>query len=97
MLKCEKERSSQKRLRCEEEKRMGKTKGSGTKQAVVVVGALACVWFAIEIALKPFLRHTRSAIDKSDPNRDPDDVPDASPPEVSPPAGDGATETKTEA
>ncbi|XP_027352485.1 outer envelope membrane protein 7 [Abrus precatorius] len=47
------------------------------KEAVVVVGALAFVWLAIEIAFKPFLNKTRASIDKSDPNRDPDDVPDA--------------------
>lgn len=71
---------------------MGKTKGSGTKQAIVAVGALAFVWLAIEIAFKPFLRQSRSAIDKSDPRRDPDDVPDASESLVSPPAGDGAAD-----
>ncbi|KAI4349534.1 hypothetical protein L6164_010114 [Bauhinia variegata] len=57
---------------------MGERSGSGsgaTKQAVVVVGALACVWLAVEFALKPILDRTRAAIDKSDPARDPDDVP----------------------
>lgn len=68
---------------------MGKMRGSGTKQAVVVVGALAFVWLAIEIAFKPFLNQARDAIDKSDPDRDPDDVSDASKP--SPPAGDDLT------
>ncbi|XP_061341385.1 outer envelope membrane protein 7-like [Gastrolobium bilobum] len=44
------------------------------KDAMVVVGALAFVWLAIELAFKPFLDKTRSSIDKSDPTRDPDDV-----------------------
>ncbi|XP_004493657.1 outer envelope membrane protein 7-like [Cicer arietinum] len=53
------------------------------KEAVVVVGALACVWLAIELAFKPFLTHTRDSIDKSDPTRDPDDATDsAAPPEA---------------
>lgn len=62
------------------------------KQTIVVVGALAFVWLAVEIALKPFLRHSRKAIDKSDPTRDPDDVPDAVelPPPPPPPVEDGA-------
>ena len=51
------------------------------KEAVVVVGALALAWLAIELALKPFLSKTRASIDKSDPTRDPDDVP---PPEPKP-------------
>ncbi|KAL1199871.1 Outer envelope membrane protein 7 [Cardamine amara subsp. amara] len=51
---------------------MGKT--SGTKQATIVVAALACGWLAIEIAFKPFLEKFRSSIDKSDPTKDPDDV-----------------------
>lgn len=50
------------------------------KEAAVVVSALAFVWLAIELALKPFLDKTRASIDKSDPTRDPDDVPDANPP-----------------
>jgi len=47
------------------------------KEAVVVAGALAFVWLAIELAFKPFLSQTRDSIDKSDPTRDPDDVPAA--------------------
>ena len=43
------------------------------KQAVVVFGALAFGWLAIEMAFKPFLDKARSAMDKSDPARDPDD------------------------
>ncbi|WCJ21513.1 outer envelope membrane protein 7 [Euphorbia peplus] len=43
------------------------------KQAMVVLGALACGWLAIEMAFKPFLDKARSSIDKSDPARDPDD------------------------
>ncbi|KAK7378341.1 hypothetical protein VNO80_03780 [Phaseolus coccineus] len=47
-----------------------------TKEAVVVAGALAFAWLAIELALKPFLSKARASVDKSDPARDPDDVPD---------------------
>lgn len=66
-------------------------KASATKQAMVVVGALACAWFAIELALKPFLDKTRSAIDKSDPTRDPDDDLETKgdPSTESPPEKDG--------
>ena len=53
-------------------KEMGKS--TATKQAVVVFGALAFGWLAIELAFKPFLDKFRAAIDKSDPTRDPDDV-----------------------
>lgn len=49
-------------------------KPSGTKQATVVVAALAFGWLAIEIAFKPFLEKFRSSIDKSDPTKDPDDA-----------------------
>ncbi|VVB02256.1 unnamed protein product [Arabis nemorensis] len=49
-------------------------KASGTKQATVVVAALAFGWLAIEIAFKPFLDKLRSSIDKSDPAKDPDDA-----------------------
>ncbi|KAK7857012.1 outer envelope membrane protein 7 [Quercus suber] len=49
-------------------------KSTATKQAVVVFGALAFGWLAIELAFKPFLDKFRAAIDKSDPTRDPDDV-----------------------
>ncbi|XP_015900717.1 outer envelope membrane protein 7 [Ziziphus jujuba] len=55
---------------------MGKT--SATKQAMVVFGALAFGWMAIELAFKPLLDKARSALDKSDPDRDPDDVVDDS-------------------
>jgi len=51
-----------------------------TKEAVVVAGALAFAWLAIELALKPFLSKARASVDKSDPARDPDDVPDAAAP-----------------
>lgn len=40
---------------------------------MVVAGALAFAWLAIELALKPFLTKARASIDKSDPARDPDD------------------------
>lgn len=43
------------------------------KQAMVVFGALAFGWLAIEMAFKPFLDKARAAMDKSDPARDPDD------------------------
>ncbi|KAJ8748428.1 hypothetical protein K2173_003065 [Erythroxylum novogranatense] len=43
------------------------------KQAMVVFGALAFGWLAIEMAFKPFLDKARAAMDKSDPTRDPDD------------------------
>ncbi|XP_050366179.1 outer envelope membrane protein 7-like [Argentina anserina] len=52
-------------------------KGSASKQAVVVFGALAVGWLAIELAFKPWLDKARSAMDKSDPARDPDDVVEA--------------------
>jgi hypothetical protein len=52
------------------------------KEAVVVAGALAFVWLAIELAFKPFLSQTRDSIDKSDPTREPDDVPAAAAPEA---------------
>ncbi|KAK7285375.1 hypothetical protein RJT34_20144 [Clitoria ternatea] len=47
------------------------------KEAVVVAGALAFAWLAIELALKPFLNKARGSIEKSDPAHDPDDVPPA--------------------
>ncbi|CAK7346615.1 unnamed protein product [Dovyalis caffra] len=43
------------------------------KQAMVVFGALAFGWLAIEMAFKPILDKARSAMDKSDPARDLDD------------------------
>ncbi|KAJ6405603.1 OUTER ENVELOPE MEMBRANE PROTEIN 7 [Salix viminalis] len=48
------------------------------KQAVFAFGALAFGWLAFEIAFKPFLDKARSAVDKSDPARDPDDDDDSS-------------------
>ncbi|KAH7545923.1 hypothetical protein FEM48_Zijuj01G0145700 [Ziziphus jujuba var. spinosa] len=48
------------------------------EQAMVVFGALAFGWMAIELAFKPLLDKARSALDKSDPARDPDDVVDDS-------------------
>lgn len=72
---------------------MGKKEGNGAKQALIVVGGLAFVWLAIEIALKPFLDKSRSAIEKSDPNCDPDDAVPPPPPEAAaapPPAADAA-------
>ncbi|KAK8635929.1 hypothetical protein V6N13_004641 [Hibiscus sabdariffa] len=52
-------------------------KSSPVKQAAVVVGALAFGWMAIEMAFKPLLDKARAAMDKSDPDRDPDDAPAA--------------------
>ncbi|EPS72563.1 hypothetical protein M569_02199, partial [Genlisea aurea] len=50
-------------------------KSNPVKSAAIVAGALAFGWLAIELALKPWLAKVRSAIDKSDPNRDPDEQP----------------------
>ncbi|GMJ01132.1 hypothetical protein HRI_003782400 [Hibiscus trionum] len=50
-------------------------KSSPVKQAAVVVGALAFGWMAIEMAFKPLLDKARAAMDKTDPDRDPDDAP----------------------
>ncbi|KAG2697145.1 hypothetical protein I3760_07G091900 [Carya illinoinensis] len=50
---------------------MGKSKG--TKQALVVFGALAFGWLAIELAFGPLLDKARAAMGKSDPTQDPDD------------------------
>ncbi|PON63910.1 outer envelope membrane protein [Trema orientale] len=47
-------------------------KSTATKQAMVVFGALALGWLAIELAFKPILDKARAAMDKSDPARDPD-------------------------
>ncbi|XP_057965467.1 uncharacterized protein LOC131156032 [Malania oleifera] len=63
----------------EEEPRLGSrmaqsARASSLKSAAVVFGALAFGWLAIELAFKPFLDKARTAMDKSDPNRDPDDV-----------------------
>ena len=49
-------------------------KSTAMKQAAVVFGALAFGWLAIEMAFKPFLDKARAAMDKSDPDRDPDDI-----------------------
>ncbi|KGN47891.1 hypothetical protein Csa_003181 [Cucumis sativus] len=51
-------------------------KSSETKQAFFVFGALAMGWLAIEMAFKPLLGKARSAMDKSDPARDPDELLD---------------------
>ncbi|KAK4742806.1 hypothetical protein SAY87_000807 [Trapa incisa] len=49
---------------------MGKSKE--LKQAAVVFGALAFGWLAIEMAFRPLLNRARAAMDRSDPERDPD-------------------------
>lgn len=53
------------------EEEMGKP--TATQQAMVVFGALAVGWLAIEMAFKPWLDKARAAMDKSDPARDPDE------------------------
>ncbi|PWA85822.1 hypothetical protein CTI12_AA145110 [Artemisia annua] len=53
---------------------MGKGDAKQLKSVVVVIGALAFGWAAIELAFKPWLDKARAAMDKSDPSRDPDDV-----------------------
>lgn len=56
---------------------MGKSTEAGPLKSVMVVfGALAFGWLAIELAFKPFLDKARSALDKSDPTRDPDEDED---------------------
>ncbi|XP_015888091.3 uncharacterized protein LOC107423084 [Ziziphus jujuba] len=72
----ERKRERGRNLSSKRERKMGKT--SATKQAMVVFGALAFGWMAIELAFKPLLDKARSALDKSDPARDPDDVVDDS-------------------
>ncbi|KAK5811222.1 outer envelope membrane protein 7-like [Gossypium arboreum] len=52
-------------------------KSTPVKQAAVVLGALAFGWMAIEMAFKPLLDKARSAMDNSDPDRDPDDIDSA--------------------
>ncbi|XVF32602.1 hypothetical protein REPUB_Repub17cG0096600 [Reevesia pubescens] len=49
-------------------------KSTAMKQAAVVFGALAFGWMAIEMAFKPFMDKARAAMDKSDPDHDPDDI-----------------------
>ncbi|KAK4408060.1 UNVERIFIED_CONTAM: Outer envelope membrane protein 7 [Sesamum angustifolium] len=49
-------------------------KSTSAKSAAIVFGALACGWLAIELAFKPWLVKARSAMDKSDPDHDPDDA-----------------------
>ncbi|XP_076890509.1 outer envelope membrane protein 7-like [Bidens hawaiensis] len=53
---------------------MTKPDSSPLKQVVVVIGALAFGWAAIELAFKPWLDKARASIDKSDPACDPDDT-----------------------
>ncbi|MCD9561141.1 hypothetical protein HAX54_020115 [Datura stramonium] len=66
-------------------------KTSSLKSTAVVVGALACGWLAIEFAFKPLLEKARTALNKSDPARDPDHEDDhssradKSPFEINPP------------
>nr|GLL30671.1 outer envelope membrane protein 7-like [Ipomoea trifida]GMD12990.1 outer envelope membrane protein 7-like [Ipomoea batatas]GMD13873.1 outer envelope membrane protein 7-like [Ipomoea batatas]GMD15583.1 outer envelope membrane protein 7-like [Ipomoea batatas]GMD17132.1 outer envelope membrane protein 7-like [Ipomoea batatas] len=54
---------------------MGEREKNSLKQAAVVFGALAAGWLAIELAFKPLLDKARAALNKSDPNHDPDDAP----------------------
>lgn len=53
---------------------MAKGEPTPLKSVVVVFGALAFGWAAIELAFKPWLGKARASMDKSDPTRDPDDV-----------------------
>lgn len=48
-------------------------KSEKLKSAAVVIGALGMAWLTLELAFKPFLDQLRKSVDKSDPNRDPDD------------------------
>ncbi|KAJ7977426.1 Outer envelope membrane protein 7 [Quillaja saponaria] len=66
-------------------------KSSATKQAMVVFGALAFGWLAIELAFKPLLDKARAAMDKSDPTRDPDDLAEANVNSSEKPLSDGDT------
>ncbi|XWS36282.1 hypothetical protein CRYUN_Cryun20dG0072000 [Craigia yunnanensis] len=49
-------------------------RSTAMKQAAAVFRALAFGWMAIEMAFKPFLDKACSALDKSNPDRDPDDI-----------------------
>ncbi|KVH94405.1 outer envelope membrane protein 7-like [Cynara cardunculus var. scolymus] len=53
---------------------MAKGESTPLKSMVVVFGAVAFGWAAIELAFKPWLNKARASMDKSDPTRDPDDV-----------------------
>ncbi|KAD6120146.1 hypothetical protein E3N88_11417 [Mikania micrantha] len=53
---------------------MAKGESTPLKSAVVVIGALAFGWAAIELAFKPWLDKARTSMNKSDPTRDPDDA-----------------------
>ncbi|MFS7975873.1 putative outer envelope membrane protein [Helianthus anomalus] len=53
---------------------MAKGEAGPLKSLVVVIGALAFGWAAIELAFKPLLDKARTSMDKSDPTRDPDDA-----------------------
>ncbi|KAF5785087.1 putative outer envelope membrane protein [Helianthus annuus] len=53
---------------------MAKGEAGPLKSLVVVIGALAFGWAAIELAFKPLLDKARTSMDKSDPTLDPDDV-----------------------
>ncbi|KAK9067633.1 hypothetical protein SSX86_011744 [Deinandra increscens subsp. villosa] len=53
---------------------MAKRDSAPLKSAVIVIGALAFGWAAIELAFKPWLDKARASMDKSDPTRDPDDA-----------------------
>lgn len=53
---------------------MAKTGPTPLKSVIVVIGALAFGWAAIELAFKPWLDKARASMDKSDPTIDPDDV-----------------------
>ncbi|KAA8550884.1 hypothetical protein F0562_002568 [Nyssa sinensis] len=50
------------------------TKDNSLTSTIVVVGALASAWLAIELAFKPWLKKARTALSNSDTTHDPDDA-----------------------
>ena len=71
---------------------MTKSDSTPLKSAVVVIGALAFAWAAIELAFKPLLDKARGSINKSDPKADADDVTVAEKSVEEPPAADAAAD-----
>ena len=58
----------------------GQRDGSALKTAVVVTGGLVLAWITVEAAFKPFLDGLRAAVSRStNPSRDPDEEPTATP------------------
>ncbi|XP_020583210.1 outer envelope membrane protein 7-like [Phalaenopsis equestris] len=52
------------------------------KSVLVVAGGLALAWVTMETAFKPWLDRLRSAMARSDPTADPDDVDTADTPTI---------------